>query len=84
MLVRLIEFKVNLENGRALAGCSSFMVAIQFEVLSMNMQKPHFESYEGKTYPEDHLASFMNNIQFHNFSDAILCTIFSTTMKGVA
>ena len=35
------------------------------------------------TDPEDHLAYFLNTLQLHNFSDTILCKLFSSSLKGV-
>ena len=48
------------------------------------MRQPHLEQYEGMTDPEDHLAYFLNTLQLHNFSDAIMCKLFASSLKGVA
>ena len=75
---------MSLEKGGALTVESPFVAEILKEVLPLNVRQPHLESYEGLTNPDDHLACFLNTLQLHNFSDAILCKLFSSILKGVA
>ena len=63
---------------------SPFSMEIQKEVLPLKVRQPHLEHYEGTSDLEDHLAYFMNNLQLHNFSDAITCKLFASSLKGVA
>src|SRR6516162_2503110 len=84
MMTSLQQYKVNLERGDTLTTGSPFVETIQKEVLPLNVWQPHLESFEGLTNPDDHLACFMNTLQLHNFSDAIICKLFSATLKGVA
>ena len=62
MLARLVQLKSNLEAGRTRIAGSLFLTEIQKEVLSINVQQPHLEQYEGLTDLEDHLAYFMNTL----------------------
>ena len=61
-----------------------FTAEILKEVLPLNVRQPNLESYEGLIDPDDHLACFLNTLQLHNFSDAILCKLFLSILKGVA
>ena len=72
------------KNGGTLTIETPFNVEIQKEVISINVRQPHFKQYEGLTDPEDHFAYFVNTLQLHNFNDAILCKLFSSSLKGVA
>ena len=54
------------------------------EVLPLRARLPHLDSYDRSIDPEEHVYYFMNAMQLHNFSDAILCKTFSITLKGVA
>ena len=62
---------------------SPFSIDIQKEVLPINVRQPHLEQYEGLTNLEDHLAYFMNTLQLHNFSVAIIYKVFASLLKGV-
>ena len=83
LLPPIREYKTNLEKGGTLTVESPFVAEILKEVLPLNVKQPHLESYEGLTDSDDH-ACFLNTLQLHNFSDAILCKLFSSTLKGVA
>ena len=63
---------------------SPFVPEVLAEVLPLGVRLPHLESYDGSIDPEEHVYYFVNMMQLHNFSDAILCKTFSTTLKGVA
>lgn len=60
---------------------SPFVAEIQKEVLSLNVQQPYLETYEGLIDPDDHLANFLSALQLHNFSNATLCMLFFSTLK---
>ena len=77
MLARLKKLKSELVVGVAVG--SPFSTEIQNEVLPLNVRQPHLEQYEGLTDPEDHLAYFLNTLQLHHFSDAIICKLFASS-----
>ena len=78
------EYRASSEHGGVLTAKSPFIAEILREVLPLNVRQPHLESFEGLTNPDDHLACFLNTLQLHNFSYAILYKLFSSTLKGVA
>ena len=84
MLARLEKIRSELAAENTTSSGSPFSVEIQKEVLPMNVRQPHLEHYEGTSDPEDHMAYFMNTLQLHNFSDAIMCKLFASSLKGVA
>ena len=84
MLARLEKIRSELATEGIMSSGSPFSSEIQREVLPMNVRQPHLEYYEGTSDPEDHLAYFMNTLQLHNFSDAIMCKLFASSLKGVA
>ena len=63
---------------------SPFTEAIQAEVVPVRINLPKFESYDGTTDPVDHLVQFENTMLLHNFSDAMYCKVFTTTLKLTA
>ena len=85
MLAYLEKLKSELETkGGSLPVGSQFYAEIQKEVLPLNVRQPHLEQYEGTSDLEDHLAYFLNTLQLHNFSDVIMCKLFTSSLKGVA
>ncbi|GKV15754.1 hypothetical protein SLEP1_g26507 [Rubroshorea leprosula] len=45
---------------------------------------PHFETYDGTKDPDDHLHAFCSIMQAQNASDALMCKIFPSTLRGNA
>ncbi|GLT32924.1 hypothetical protein SLA2020_075540 [Shorea laevis] len=45
---------------------------------------PHFETYDGTKDPDDHLHAFCSVMQAQNASDALMCKIFPSTLRGNA
>ena len=84
MLARLEKLKSKVAAERSVSVGSPFSAEIQKEVLPLNMRQPHLEHYKGMSDPEDHLAYFMNTLQLHNFSNAIMYKLFASSLKGVA
>ena len=87
IMVRLQEIRRVMVGGntpRTPTGASPFVAKVLAEVLPVGARLPHLESYDGSSDPEEHVYYFVNTIQLHNFSDAILCKTISTTLKGVA
>ena len=87
MMMGLQEIRRVIVGGntpRTPTGVSPFVAEVLAEVLPLALRLPHLKSYDGSTDPEEHVYYFMNMMQLHNFSDAILCKTFSTTLQGVA
>ncbi|GKV29421.1 hypothetical protein SLEP1_g38350 [Rubroshorea leprosula] len=45
---------------------------------------PQFETYDGTKDPDDHLHAFYTTMQTQNASDALMCKIFPSTLRGNA
>ncbi|GKV35459.1 hypothetical protein SLEP1_g43722 [Rubroshorea leprosula] len=45
---------------------------------------PQLETYDGTKDPNDHLHAFYSCMQAHNASDALMCKIFPSTLRGNA
>ncbi|GKV17254.1 hypothetical protein SLEP1_g27785 [Rubroshorea leprosula] len=45
---------------------------------------PQFETYDGTKDPDDHLHAFYSVMQAQNASDALMCKIFPSTLRGHA
>ncbi|GKV02707.1 hypothetical protein SLEP1_g15103 [Rubroshorea leprosula] len=45
---------------------------------------PHLETYDGTKDPDDHLHAFYSCMQAQNASDALMCKIFPSTLRGNA
>ncbi|GKV28774.1 hypothetical protein SLEP1_g37780 [Rubroshorea leprosula] len=45
---------------------------------------PQFETYDGTKDPDDHLHAFYSVMQAQNASDALMCKIFPSTLRGNA
>ena len=87
VMLRLQEIRRVMVGGnapRTPTGVSPFVPEVLGEVLPLGVRLPYLESYDGSSDPEEHVYYFVNMMQLHNFSDAILCKTFSTTLKGVA
>ncbi|GKV52226.1 hypothetical protein SLEP1_g58817 [Rubroshorea leprosula] len=51
-----------------------------------NIEKlmPQFETYDGTKDPDDHLHAFFSVMQAQNASDALMCKMFPSTLRGNA
>ncbi|GKV13259.1 hypothetical protein SLEP1_g24299 [Rubroshorea leprosula] len=47
-------------------------------------QMPQLETYDGTKNPDDHLHAFCSIMQAQNASDALMCKIFPSTLRGNA
>ena len=54
----------------------SIQVSSKFKLLSQ------LRIYEGKTDPMDHLDSYRDLMTLQGYSDEVMCTTFSTTLKS--
>ncbi|XP_074587705.1 uncharacterized protein LOC141843515 [Curcuma longa] len=63
---------------------SPFTRRILDEELPRHFRTPQFPDYTGSTDPEDHVGRFENAASLHQYTDAIKCRVFSTTLSGSA
>ncbi|XP_074566213.1 uncharacterized protein LOC141822780 [Curcuma longa] len=63
---------------------SPFTRRILDEELPRHFRTPQFLDYIGSTDPEDHLGRFENAAMLHQYTDAIKCRVFLTTLVGSA
>ncbi|XP_074574021.1 uncharacterized protein LOC141830496 [Curcuma longa] len=69
--------------GRGLEN-SPFVRRILEEEVPRHFRMPQFSDYTGNTDPEDHLGRFENAALLHQYTDAIKCRVFLTTLAGSA
>ncbi|XP_074560659.1 uncharacterized protein LOC141816830 [Curcuma longa] len=63
---------------------SPFAQWILEEELPRHFRAPQLMDYTGATDPEDHLGKFENAATLHQYTDAIKCRVFLTTLAGAA
>ncbi|XP_074559865.1 uncharacterized protein LOC141815896 [Curcuma longa] len=63
---------------------SLFAQWILEEELPRHFRAPQLMDYTGATDPEDHLGRFENAATLHQYTDAIKCRVFLTTLAGAA
>ncbi|XP_074579120.1 uncharacterized protein LOC141835644 [Curcuma longa] len=63
---------------------SPFAQWILEEELPRHFRAPQLMDYTGATDPEDHLGRFENAATLHQYTDAIKCRVFLTTLAGAA
>ncbi|XP_074561130.1 uncharacterized protein LOC141817365 [Curcuma longa] len=63
---------------------SPFAPWILEEELPRHFRAPQLSDYTGVADPEDHLGKFENAATLHQYTDAIKCRIFLTTLAGAA
>ncbi|XP_074561110.1 uncharacterized protein LOC141817336 [Curcuma longa] len=63
---------------------SPFAQWILEEELPRHFRAPQLMDYTGATDPEDHLGRFKNAATLHQYTDAIKCRVFLTTLAGAA
>ncbi|XP_074559159.1 uncharacterized protein LOC141815103 [Curcuma longa] len=63
---------------------SPFAPWILEEELPRHFRAPQLADYTGATDPEDHLGKFENAATLHQYTDAIKCRVFLTTLAGAA
>ncbi|XP_074579566.1 uncharacterized protein LOC141836059 [Curcuma longa] len=66
------------------ANGTPFTRRILDEELPKHFRTPQFLDYNGSTDPEDHLGRFENAAMLHQYTDAIKCRVFLTTLAGSA
>ncbi|XP_074562436.1 uncharacterized protein LOC141818939 [Curcuma longa] len=63
---------------------SPFVPWILEEELPRHFRAPQLSDYTGAADPEDHLGRFENVVLLHQYTDAIKCRVFLTTLSGSA
>nr|KYP60611.1 hypothetical protein KK1_023018 [Cajanus cajan] len=44
----------------------------------------HLDRYDGTTDPDEHIDLYATQVNLYTNNDAILCRVFSTSLKGAA
>ncbi|RWW83391.1 hypothetical protein BHE74_00008105 [Ensete ventricosum] len=70
------------EIGESSKGGSPFTPEIQGKPLLATFRLPTLESYDGSGDPTEHTAAFRAQIALYDTSDALMCWVFSTTLRG--
>ncbi|RRT66579.1 hypothetical protein B296_00012312 [Ensete ventricosum] len=84
---RLDEVQKEVLKSRGEIGESSkygslFTPGIQGKPLSATFRLPTLEPYDGSGDPTDHIAAFRAQMALYNTSDALMCRVFPTTLRG--
>ena len=61
---------------------SPFIAFVNSFPLSTKFRMPHMDSYDGVKDLLDHLETFKTLMHLQGVVDAIICRVFSTTLKG--
>ena len=63
---------------------SPFTTSINSHPLPPKFKMPSLDSYDGTSYPFDHIATFKTTMHLQGVLDEIMCRTFPTTLKGPA
>ena len=61
---------------------SPFTTSVNSFPLPSKFRMPHMDSYDEVKDPLDHLETFKTLMHLQGVVDAIICRVFSTTLKG--
>ncbi|KAL5573876.1 hypothetical protein UlMin_023473 [Ulmus minor] len=61
-----------------------FSIELLATGLPSKFRLPNMKSYKGTSDPIEHLETYQNLMELHNFSDATKCRAFHLTLTGIA
>ncbi|RZR72090.1 hypothetical protein BHM03_00010264 [Ensete ventricosum] len=77
------EFTESMEElGKSSKGRSPFTPKVQDKPIPTNFRLPALESYDGSSDPTKHVVAFRAQMALYDTSDALMCRVFPTTLRG--
>lgn len=83
-MARLIDASCGVEQIKDVIEKSPLSEKILDERFPVGFQLPTIDSYDGSSDPQDHLHVVRSIMQLQNASDALICRVFATTLRGRA
>ncbi|RWW67870.1 hypothetical protein BHE74_00024662, partial [Ensete ventricosum] len=77
------EFTESMEElGKSSMGGSPFTPEVQDKPIPANFRLSALESYDGSSDPTKHVVAFRAHMALYDTSDALMCRVFPTTLRG--